>query len=217
MLDAARLRFAAHRPILCTAKLWGLKNLAIAYTAVWSRSDPRRRKARAIALQGVATLLVVFVGALGVSSDSGLRKLVEHWVDIHALFGLLLCALVVTDFRWRLTYHRTAHPAEFRDLSRHLSRIVYLSLYLVIGAKQVMGIVNWISRGNGQESIAFGADACASVNCAIFGPTQDLRAILLYGIVTLVLIRALAFSFSLRALRTDAHAKGRQPILPDIK
>lgn len=190
--------------------------MAIAYYVVWLRWDAHRQKAAAIALQAVAAILVVYVGILGVSSGSGLRKLAATFVDIHALFGLLLCALIFLRFRWRIRYVRPAHPSELRELTRHLSRIVYLSLYLVIGAKQVIGIVDWLSRGS-----EFGSGriitACASADCAALGPTKDFQAILIYGILTLVLIRGLTFSFSLRAFQKDIGARRRQPIPYELK
>jgi cytochrome b561 len=190
--------------------------MATVYYAVWLKFDARRQNASAFALQAVLAILVVSVGILGVSSDSALRRLAGDWVNIHALFGLILCGLVISRFRWRLKHHRPVRPAELRELTRHLSRIVYLSLYLVIGAKQLMAVVNSSWRGNDLGGGHIAA-ACTSANCSVIGSTKDFQAILLYGIVMLVLIRALTFSFSLRGLPNFPDAGPPQPILHDLK
>jgi cytochrome b561 len=179
--------------------------------------DARHQKGRAMVLHGSTGILTVLVGILGVQSDSSLRGIAERWVNIHALFGLLLCALVIARFHWRVMYLRPVRPAELRELTRHLSRLVYLTLYLVIGAKLVMGIVESLSRGIELGLGRTGAAPCTSTGCTAFQPTKDFQAILLYGIVTLVLIRALTFSFSLRALDRGSVARPQQPIPRDLK
>jgi cytochrome b561 len=127
-------------------------------------------------------VLVVFVGFLGTFDHSGIRTVVASWVDIHALFGALLFTLVVTRLKWCLESSPPAGAPELRVLTRHLSRLVYLLLYLVIGARVVLNIVNYFFLAE---------TACRARTCMIFQPTGDLRLIVGYGLAVLITIRVL--------------------------
>jgi cytochrome b561 len=97
-----------------------------------------------------------------------------------ALFALLLAGLLAARFHWWLRCSPPASAADIRLFSRGLSRTVYLALYLIIGAKQIVNIIDWLSNGG--------------------GPAQDLgmlkptgQVFLVYGVAALVLIRVLAY------------------------
>jgi hypothetical protein len=64
---------------------------------------------------------------------------------------------------------------EVRQFSRQLSRVVYLILYLVIGAKQISGVVRDDLPG-----------------------VPDCQVILAYGLIALVVIRLSAYLVGLR-------------------
>lgn len=126
--------------------------------------------------------------------------------NLHAIFGLLLWIMVVVKFRQRARCSNLVHPADFGLLSRQLSRSVYLLLYAVFGADQIMrAAVFFWNRGD------FGASRPAIVR-----PPENLCDFLAYGIVALVTIRALALLYhfnarrpptpqmSLRSLRAEA-------------
>jgi hypothetical protein len=104
--------------------------------------------------------------------------MVESWIDIHALFGLLLGGLVYARYRWRVEHRtRTAvPPTEARELSRQLSRMVYLMLYGVVGIRQGIVIVNHLWHG----------DAIP------FNPKQDFQLFLAAGLLVLAGARLLA-------------------------
>jgi cytochrome b561 len=142
---------------------------------------PNQRRWR-IALHVTLGVIVVSVGLLGTLDHSGMRRVVASWINIHALFGALLFALVVARLQWCVESRPPAGAAELRELTRHLSRIVYLLLYLVIGTRVVVNIVNY----------SFLAEAaCRSQNCMQLQSTGDLRAIVAYGVAVLVAIRVL--------------------------
>jgi cytochrome b561 len=144
---------------------------------------PKRRRWR-IALQVTLGVIVVFVGILGTLDHSRTRIVVASWVDIHALFGGLLFALIVARLQWCLEPRPPAGAAEVRDLTRHLSRMVYLLVYLVIGARVVVNTVNYFFLAEA---------ACRSQECMAFQPLGDLRAIFAYGLGVLIAIRVLIF------------------------
>jgi cytochrome b561 len=127
-------------------------------------------------------VIVVFVGFLGTLEHSGMRKIVASWIDIPALFGVLLFTLVVARLQGCLECRPPTGAAELRQLTRHLSRIVYLLLYLIIGAKVVVNIVN---------DFILTEAARSSPKYLIFRPVGDLREIFAYGLVVLIAIRVL--------------------------
>jgi hypothetical protein len=106
------------------------------------------RQRMLIALYGYAALLVVTIGVLRLLDGWWLRQMLESWINIHALFGLLLCGLVLARYQWRVRHSPCMLPTDIRELSRHLSRIVYLLLYIVIGVRQSIGIINSIWHGS---------------------------------------------------------------------
>ena len=148
-------------------------------------SYPRER--RRSALYVCAAILVVAVGVLGLERPSGLRQLVEAWIDIHALFGLLLCGLVLARYQW-IIHDSAGLDEDIRELSRHLSRIVYLTLYLVIGVSQVIGLVHWIRHG-GSVDLALWEEHFRSDDSQVLDPHHDCHMILLSGGVALAMIR----------------------------
>jgi hypothetical protein len=144
--------------------------------------------------------LVVLFGILGLLDGSWVRQILGSRINVHAMFGLFLCALVALRFHGRLKCAAPMLQTDIRDLSRELSRMVYLSLYLVIGARQIIGLANWLRPGGVLEFGKFAAD-------------EDIQAVVAYGLVGLLLIRVLAFGFWLHWSRSGASVIGR-PALP---
>ncbi len=115
-------------------------------------SYPQER--RRLALYVCAALVVAAIGVLGLERPSRLRQLVESWINIHALFGILLCGSVLARYQWIIRYSPRVQE-DIRELSRHLSRIVYLMLYVVMGVSQGISLVNCISHGGPVDFIVF--------------------------------------------------------------
>src|ERR1700679_2966605 len=90
------------------------------------------------ALYGCIALAAVVIGVLGLLRGSWPRQVLESWINIHLLFGLLLCGLVFARCRWHIKHSSRMLPADIRQLTRHLSRIVYLLLYGVIGVREII-------------------------------------------------------------------------------
>jgi hypothetical protein len=154
----------------------------------------RQNAARYCGLGG----LVVLVGVLGLLPDSWLTGIVQSKTVFHALFGLLLCGLVVARYRWWLQSTPPAHPLDIRQFTRRLSRMVYLVLYLVTGAVEVINVI-----GARQDGIL------PARELALLKPSADSEAFLLCGLFALVFIRVLAFWSSRRLLGAGRTSSGR--------
>jgi cytochrome b561 len=118
-------------------------------------------------------------GVLGLLDGPWAAQVVGSRAGLHALFGSLLSALVAVRFHRRLNRAPPASQSDIHRLSRELSRMVYLSLYAVIGLRQIVGFADWSRHGGTVE----------------FGKLSDgdLQAIVAYGIAGLLFVRVLAF------------------------
>ncbi len=128
---------------------------------------PARRsysRGRIHAPEVCAAVLVVGIGTAGLIAHSWPRQMVESWINIHLLFGLLLCGWVMIRYQWRVSQSPAMLPADARGLSRQLSHIVYCVLYGVLGLKLGIGIVSSLWHGGAvdfslfDESLRHGPD-----------------------------------------------------------
>jgi len=130
--------------------------------------------------------MVVAVGVLGLEKASRLRQLVEYWINIHALFGILLSGLVLARYQWIVQYSPHLRD-DIRELSRHLSRIVYLMLYVVMGVRQGISLVNSIWHGGAADFTL--SDEGFRGDDHVLDPHHDCHMILLSGGVALAMVR----------------------------
>jgi cytochrome b561 len=157
------------------------------------------------ALYGCVALMTVAIGVLGLQRDAWLRQTLESSINIHALFGLLLCGLVLARCRWRVRHSPRMLPGDIRELSRHLSRIVYLLLYVVIGSREVIGILNNLRHGGPVDFSLFDPHFRQGPEHAGFDPKDDFQLFFVSGLFALLFVRALAFTvWSRSAARTAA-------------
>jgi cytochrome b561 len=139
--------------------------------------------------------LAVFTGILGLTPHAHLRQILEFRIDIHVLLAVLLCTLVLSRF----IAHVNSPPPELRRVSRELSRLVYLVLYLIIGLRIVACMATCANDG-----IAFDftmiepplrADPNSiTFNSITFNSSDDFQALLACGLTALALIRILTLT-----------------------
>jgi cytochrome b561 len=142
--------------------------------------------------------LVVVVGVLGLADDSPPRRMVESWINIHALFGLLLCGVVIAEYRRRAGNSPGMQFAHGRTLCRQLSRIVYLSLYVIVGVRQCISLANAIWHGGTVDFNLLEPRFRAGPDSGVFDPKDDFQMFLASGLFALIVVRALAFRRWLR-------------------
>jgi cytochrome b561 len=145
------------------------------------------------ALYGCIALAAVLVGVLGLLGASWLRQILESCINIHVLFGLLLCSLVLARYLWRVTHSPPMLRADIRKLSRHLSRIVYLLLFVVIGLREIIGIVNGASHGSGGDYGLFDDHIQHASGYEGLNLHDDFQLFFASGLFALIFVRVLAF------------------------
>jgi cytochrome b561 len=130
--------------------------------------------------------------------------MLESWINIHVLFGSLLGSMVTARFMRQVKHSPRMLPADIRALSRRLSRIVYLLLYVVIGLRQTMGILGSIWHGGSVDFKFFDMGFRHGPDYAGFNPKDDFQLFLASGLLVLILIRVSAFAMSLRSAAAAA-------------
>jgi cytochrome b561 len=159
------------------------------------------------ALYGCIALVAVVIGVLGLIGASWPRQMLDPWINIHGLFGLLLCGLVFSRCWWRVKHSPRMLPADIRELSRHLSRIVYLLLYVVVGARQLISILNSIWHVGGAVDFNLLDESFRGPDYAGFNPKDDFQLFLATGFSVLIIVRVVAFRLWLRSVERAALSK----------
>lgn len=125
--------------------------------------------------------LVGIIGIAGVLRD--MQPTLLHWpsINLHAAFGTMLWTMVVAQFlRASLAAPLTQELA--LNLSRRLSRLVYLLLYVVFGAELVLRIAMSYTNLAAKHAMV----------AAVSLPPENLRDYFAYGVIALLIVRALA-------------------------
>lgn len=146
----------------------------------------------AMTVHWVVVVLVVAVGTLGLLHDSWPRSTQAFWINLHAVLGLMLWALVITRLGWRFMHPPPPLPPEAGAISRRLSAPVHWLLYVLLLVIPVLGIVTFIWHGRvfdfGLWRVNFGVKS----NRAIFRPTEAIHGYLAYVLFALAALHALA-------------------------
>jgi cytochrome b561 len=143
-------------------------------------------------------LLVVLVGTMGLITHSWVRQVVEAWINIHLLFGLLLCGWVIVRHRLQIKESPCMFPSDVRRLARQQSRLVYAVLYAVIAVKQSIGVVSFMRHGGAADFSLFDERILNGPDARVFDPKDDFQLFLASGVVALVVVRVMAFRVWLR-------------------
>ena len=157
------------------------------------------------------TLLVVFVGTAGLIAHSWVRQVVESWINIHLLFGLLLCGWVIVRYRLLFKSSPCMLPSDVRGFARQQSRIVYLVLYAVIGVRLCIGIVSSMWHGGAADLGLLDERVFNGPDSKAFDPKDDFQLFLASGILALVVVRVIAFAVRRHVAKHHRTANTSEP------
>jgi cytochrome b561 len=120
---------------------------------------------------------ISMAGIAGLVHDSWPQSVLGTWSHLHAVYGLLLCAMVVAEFQRRVR-SSGRQAADTRAVSRQLARSVYLLLYVLFAASQLIAVIVFCwNRG-----------MLGALHPAVQQPPENLRDYLAYGICALLTI-----------------------------
>jgi cytochrome b561 len=153
---------------------------------------------RAVPIQGVMTIVIIFVGACGLLHDTGTAPAGESWLNMSAAFGmpaafgLLLCASIIARFCWAMSRPALVPPTDIKAFTRHQSRMVYLMLYCLMGIKEGGAVATSLWHGQAPDFGWLQGNPGATIDHAMYAPVEGFRVYLAYGVFALILIRILA-------------------------
>ena len=139
----------------------------------------------AIAFHWSMAVLILVVGTLGLLHDSWPKGTQSFWINLHALIGLLVFALLLARLAWRARHPPPPLPPETGALSRRLSRPVHAFMYGLLFVIPLFGIVTFIWHGRVFDLGLFKIDFGVRKNPAIFHPTEDIHGYLAYALFAL--------------------------------
>ena len=152
-----------------------------------------RYSSTAITLHWTSAALVIGVGILGLLHDSWPSRPVQvFWINIHAVFGLLLFGVVIARLMLRISHAPPALPADVGVLTHRLSPYAHGLLYVLLTVIPLVGIVTFIWHGRVFDFGLFQVNPGVKSNRAVFGPTEDIHGYLAYGLFGLAGLHALA-------------------------
>lgn len=154
--------------------------------------NPVRYGSAAMAFHWTMAALVVVVGVLGLLHDSWPRGTQGFWINIHAVLGLLVWALLMARFWWRVRHPPPELPAHTGALARRLAGPAHLLLYMLLFVIPILGVVTFVWHGRAFDFGLFKVDFGIAKNRAIFHPTEDIHGYLAYTLFTLIGIHVLA-------------------------
>jgi cytochrome b561 len=169
------------------------------------------------ALYGCIALAAVVIGVLGLLRGSWPRQVLVSWINIHGLFGLLLCGLVFARCRWHVKHSPRMLPADIHTLNRHLSRIVYLLLYVVIGVREIIAIVSSVWHGGPVDFNLFDEHFRSGPDYAGFDPRDDFQLFVASGLVALIFVRALTRRLWVRSVERAAPSQATTEVDSDVR
>jgi len=106
-------------------------------------------------------------------------------------------------------------PTDIRELSRHLSRIVYLFLFVVIGVRQIVGIIHCILYGGTVDFNLFDDRFRNGPDSEAFDPKGDLQMFFASGVFAFVIVRALVFRLRLRPVERTRYSRATAVVKVD--
>jgi cytochrome b561 len=139
----------------------------------------------AIAFHWSMAVLILVVGTLGLLHDSWPKGTQSFWINLHALIGLLVFALLLARLAWRARHPPPPLPPETGALSRRLSRPVHAFMYGLLFVIPLFGIVTFIWHGRVFDLGLFKIDFGVRKDPAIFHPTEDIHGYLAYALFAL--------------------------------
>ena len=140
-------------------------------------------------------LVVIGVGVAGLTANCWLRRIVEPWINIHLLFGALLCGWLMVRVRVRVKRSPCMQPSDIHEMSRQVSRIAYLVLYAVIGVKLCISIVTSVWSGGHSLLDAHFLNGPGS---HLFDPKDDYQMCLAAGLIAMAFVRVMVLRLRAR-------------------
>ena len=147
----------------------------------------QRYTSGAIFFHWAMALLILFVAVSGLLFDD-IPKNIKPWlVNLHAIAGTAILALLIARIWWRIKHRPPPDTASMGRLNRQLSSLGHYALYGLMAIVPVLGLVTLFYRGLGMDFGWFQVGPLLERTPAISRPAGDLHQLTAYALILLAL------------------------------
>lgn len=137
-------------------------------------------------------VLVVIVGVLGLLHDTWPQQTQSFWINVHAVIGLAMWALLIARLGWRYRHAPPPLPDSVGSFARRFSSPVHWLLYTLLFVTPILGFITFVYHGRVFDFGFVRLNLGIAKNRAIFHPTEDIHGYLAYALFALAGLHALA-------------------------
>ncbi len=154
-------------------------------------SDKPRYDLVAIVLHWMIAVLVLVVGALGLSFEAIPRASRLFYINLHTTIGLVMFGLILMRLLWRLTHPVPAVDEKWSRLVVLASNLTHKALYGLMLAAPIVGIIAYVWHGRVFNFGLFKLDFAIRSQKSIYEAAEGLHEALAYGLMGLVALHVL--------------------------
>lgn len=150
------------------------------------------------ALHWIIALTIFGMFTLGLLFDSIPRNTRQWWINLHTVTGLFLFALVLFRLFWRIGHKPPALPEGSSDFVRISSSAAHHTMYLLMIAIPVSGMIAYIWHAKAFDFGLFKLDFAVANNKPVYDPAEQFHkymGFVLMGLVALHILAALWHHF----------------------
>ncbi|MHB1205028.1 MAG: cytochrome b, partial [Rhodospirillaceae bacterium] len=155
----------------------------------------------AIALHWSVAVLIVSVGAVGLMFGNLLHGAKSFWLNLHAIAGLGLFALVLLRTFWRLSHRPPVLPPSTGKAAATAAKTLHGLMYGLMLAIPAVGLVSFLWHARVFDFGLFTLDPGITADKGIYKPTQTLHAWMTYGLMAALALHIAASLWHHYALR----------------
>ncbi|HEY4403691.1 MAG TPA: cytochrome b [Xanthobacteraceae bacterium] len=146
----------------------------------------------AITLHWIMAALILYAGIHGLLLDGWAKETKLFWINIHALVGLSVLALLLVRMWWRWNHAPPELPADVSEFSRRVSHPAHLLIYALMFVTPIVGIVAFVWHGRVLNFGLFTLDLGVKSNGPVYHQAEDIHLWLTYGLFALIAGHAVA-------------------------
>lgn len=147
----------------------------------------QRYTSDAIRLHWLMAGLIVLAVATGLLFDDIPKAWEQRFLNIHAILGVIILALLAIRISWRLKHQPPPLPASIGPLNRLASHYGHLVLYGLMAVVPLAGLVTLLARGTGIDFGLFEILSPLARTPEIARPAKQLHGLLAYALIAMAL------------------------------
>ena len=149
-------------------------------------SQPQRYGYVAMVLHWVVAVLLLVVGALGLSFESIPRATRMFYINLHTTIGLVMFGLIVLRILWRFANPVPAPDASWSRWVVISSNLAHKALYGLMLVVPIIGVIAYVWHGRVFDFGFFKLDFGMASTKSIYDPAEEIHGALAYGLMGLV-------------------------------